>query len=126
MKNHNPLLNNAEQAHIDNIRANHSAVPENAGIHPTPLRSRLTDLLNNISYQDAFKWITNVLALSIMGFYVVALVHDFDKSNALASVPALVHVTASIGICLAMSVTPALSGMRFFQIAALLLLANLG
>ena len=118
MKHRNPLLNTAEQAHIDSIRACHAT--------PTPLRSRLADLLNNVSYQDVFKWTTNVLALSIMGFYVVALVHDFDQSNALASIPALVHVTASIGICLAMAVTPALSGMRFFQIVALLLLANLG
>jgi len=126
MKNHNPLLDTAEQAHIDSTRANHAAMPGTPGNHPTPLRSRLADLLNNITYQDVFKWTTNIIALAIMGFYVVALVHDFDQRNPLASTTALVHVTASIGICLAMSVTPALSGMRFFQIAALLLLANLG
>lgn len=123
----NPLLSPSEQAHIAALRSNGAAQFAHPTL-PTPQTpyERLAQWMNNITYQDVFKWTTNVLALAITAFYIAALVHDYNPRNPLASTTALVHVTASLGICLAMSATPALSGMRFFQIAALLLLANLG
>ena len=122
MKHHNPLLNNAERAHIDNIRANHAAMPENDGNHPTPFRH----VADFAARAELFKHVTNLSAFGFTFFYIYAMKSGFNSENVFASIPAVIHVFAAIGISLSMFQLQSNSLMRVVHVLGLLLLANLG
>ena len=82
--------------------------------------------LNTRDYSVIYMWTTNLLALAITCFYAYALKNDFNPVNAHASIPALVHVVAAIGISLAMFASPKLSLFRLVHLVGLMLVANLG
>lgn len=73
-----------------------------------------------------YVWLTNILAVAITCFYAYALKGDFNPQNANASIPALVHLFAAIGISLALFTTPRLSLFRLVHLVGLMLVANLG
>ncbi|MDD5393148.1 MAG: hypothetical protein PHE17_09035 [Thiothrix sp.] len=90
------------------------------------MKARIAELFANLTYEMVFKWITILCALGFILFYAIAAIHGFNPDNPLTSIPALMRVSACIGITLLMGGTPALSLMRVVQLLTMLLIANLG
>jgi hypothetical protein len=77
-------------------------------------------------YSALYFWATTAAAFCLTIFYVYDLKSSFNQSNALASIPALIHVAGSVGISLLMFGMPRNSLLRIFALTAMLTLANLG
>jgi hypothetical protein len=77
-------------------------------------------------YSVLYFWVTTAAAFCLTIFYVYNLKSSFNPSNALASIPALIHVAGSVGISLLMFGMPRNSLLRIFALITMLALANLG
>jgi hypothetical protein len=77
-------------------------------------------------YSALYFWATTAAAFCLTIFYVYDLKSGFNPSNALASIPALIHVAGSVGTSLLMFGMPRNSLLRIFALTAMLTLANLG
>jgi len=75
---------------------------------------------------DLFKHLTNLSAFGFTLFYIYAMKSGFNPENVFASIPAVIHVFAAIGISLSMFQLQGNSLMRVVHVLGLLLLANLG
>lgn len=116
----NPLLTQAEQAHVDASRARWAS--HEGHNHPTPLlqpETRLAafkTLLAHVDWMRLYQYATNAMALGFVGFYMVDFSNVATNGNHIYTVYRVFPVLAALGICIAMWSLPKASLLRVFYL----------
>jgi len=121
----NPLLTPQEQAHIDNIRANHSTLPPYAE-NATQGTTGVLAYLKTRDYSKAFPYATNGIALAFVGFYLLTFASIAGDGNHIYTVYRLFPIIASVAITAALWRLPDNSLMRVFYLMGLFTVSWLG